>query len=285
MESVVRQYEADADALEKVRALYQANGFVLVRNAIDTRPLNALVASTTRLMAARLRASGQEPATMELDALLEQLARLGEDKVNALLRAAREALEFHRLVLAEDLLQLVSVVSHLEQPQVISETCMLRIDRNLPSSRDFDWHYDAAYTAQPAQALTCWVPLVPIDANMGPLRVIPGSHREPHCVRFIKEAADKKLAGPKRIELADRDLTALEARAVDVWPMQPGDIILLHGWTLHRSGVNQSTKARWVFNPRYSDLLDSAIVTNDWRVSRAGDPWVFSEYHPELVAE
>jgi hypothetical protein len=67
--------------------------------------------------------------------------------------------------------------------------------------------------------------------------------------------------------------------------MRPGDVVLLHGWTLHRSGRNISPRARWVFNPRYSDLLDERVVANDWRVSRVGEPWVFAEYHPDLVKD
>jgi ectoine hydroxylase-related dioxygenase (phytanoyl-CoA dioxygenase family) len=120
---------------------------------------------------------------------------------------------------------------------------------------------------------------------MGPLRVIPGSHKDLHVVRFHRESGSVRLAGPKRIELADVDVAELESKAIDIFPMQPGDVILLHGWTLHRSGMNTSPRARWVFNPRFSDLLDERVVANDWRVSRAGEPWVFAEYHPELVKE
>lgn len=279
------RYTATIAQAEKIGELYRQNGFVLIRNAMDKTALSELVAAIAALADAKLEQLGSIAVDGDLDARLTQLATFGDGKVEMLLRASRETWAFHKLVLSPALQQLIAMVTELKMPQIISETCMLRIDRRAASSRDFAWHYDAAYTAQPRQAITCWVPLVPIDAEMGPLRVIPGSHKDTHAVRFHRESAATRLAGPKRIELADADVADLEGRAIDIYPLNPGDVILLHGWTLHRSGINTSPRARWVFNPRYSDLLDERVVANDWRVSRAGEPWVFAEYHPELVKE
>ena len=280
----IDSYSAEIAQPQRIKSLFQDNGFVLIRNAISIQPLDDLVAAIGKLLAARLQQLGIKSCLEDdLDGNLAQLARFGDDKVEMLLRASRETLAFHKLVLFPALQALSGLVTELKMTQIIFENCMLRIDRSTTSSRDFAWHYDAAYTAQPPQAITCWIPLTPIDDRIGPLRVIPVSHKNEHAVRFHSELASVKLAGPKRIELADIDIAELESKAIDIYPMQPSDVILLHGWTLHRSGMNTSQRARWVFNPRYSDLLDERVVANNWRVSRAGEPWVFAEYHPELV--
>jgi len=279
------QYASSFNDSERIRELYQKNGFVLIRNALDRVPLDVLVSTIDTLLEAKLEQLGSVSVTGDLDGKIEQLARFGEKKVESLLRASRESLAFHELVLFPGLQTLISMVSDLKMPQIISETCMLRIDRQEASSRDFAWHYDAAYTAQPPQAVTCWAPLMPIDSEMGALRVIPGSHKQLHEVRFHKDLAAKKLSGPKRVELVNENLVELENRAIDICPVKLGDVILLHGWTLHRSGINRSKRARWVFNSRYSDLLDETILSKDWKVSRVGEPWVFQEYHPEMVKD
>ena len=140
------------------------------------------------------------------------------------------------------------------------------------------------YTAMADSAVTCWLPMTAISHDMGPLKIIPGSHREVWKVRFRRDLAGQSFAGPKRIEMANPDIENFERRSIEVTPMQPGDTLLFHGRLLHCSGDNQSARYRWICNPRFGDLTDPKLVKQGWAVSRSRNPFAFGDYHPEQVA-
>jgi hypothetical protein len=77
------------------------------------------------------------------------------------------------------------------------------------------------YTAMADSAVTCWLPMTAISHDMGPLKIIPGSHREVWKVRFRRDLAGQSFAGPKRIEMANPDIENFERRSIEVTPMQP----------------------------------------------------------------
>jgi len=140
------------------------------------------------------------------------------------------------------------------------------------------------YTAMADSAVTCWLPMTAISHDMGPLKIIPGSHREVWKVRFRRDLAGQSFAGPKRIEMANPDIENFERRSIEVTPMQPGDTLLFHGRLLDCSGDNQSARYRWICNPRFGDLTDPKLVKQSWTVSRSRNPFAFGDYHPEQVA-
>jgi hypothetical protein len=104
-------------------------------------------------------------------------------------------------------------------------------------------------------------------------------------VRLLRELASIPFTGPKRIQLDAPDVEAFERDSVDLPPVGPGDVVLLHALTLHRSGRNDSDRARWIINPRYSDVLDAKVVSRGWNVSRARNSFVFGDVYPEYVVE
>jgi phytanoyl-CoA hydroxylase len=95
-------------------------------------------------------------------------------------------------------------------------------------------HQDNFYfSLRPPQVLTVWLALDPVDEENGCLRYVRGSHLKgvrPHrrtaTLGFSQEVADYGDA--------DRgDEVAV--------PMQPGDVVIHHGNTIHRADANRST--------------------------------------------
>ncbi|MBC8351014.1 MAG: phytanoyl-CoA dioxygenase family protein [Planctomycetes bacterium] len=102
-------------------------------------------------------------------------------------------------------------------------------------------HQDNYYFClRPANVATLWLALDPIDEENGCLRYIPGSHHQgirPH-------AATKVLGFSQGIT----DYGADDATKEQVIALEPGDLVVHHGETIHRADANRSpTRNRRAF--------------------------------------
>lgn len=118
------------------------------------------------------------------------------------------------------------------------------------------WHQDSAYFgAESAQALiiAAWVPLVPVDAENGCMQVVSGSHRNgliEHCVE------DRE---GQFLEISEQLVHESQVVTCD---MAPGDMLLMHNLTYHRSLANASDTIRWSVDLRY--LRDGDPLCGTW---------------------
>jgi len=273
-----------ADDLLGIKAVYERCGVAIVRGGLDREPLDAMAAAVVRVIGARLRSLGRTGDASTLDAAYLALKSVDPALSRDLIVAARETLEFYRGITAPSLMRLVSALTPETSIQIVHDCCMMRVDGR-DDGRNFAWHYDYAYNSMSQHAVTCWIPLTKVDPEMGNMRVVPGSHRAIRPVRLVKSLTGTAFAGPRKIELHDPDIEAFERDSIELPPVGPGDVVLLHAVALHRSGANGTDRARWIVNPRFSDLLDERVVSRGWNVSRAKNPYVFAEIHPEHVVE
>ena len=100
-------------------------------------------------------------------------------------------------------------------------------------------HQDYESTWGTTNGLTCWVPLVDVDEELGPLEVIPGSHTNglyEHISRYeIKDPVEG-------------DFVSL--------PMNVGDALFMSYFLVHRSGLNvRDDKIRLSVHFRYDDVF------------------------------
>ncbi len=102
-------------------------------------------------------------------------------------------------------------------------------------------HQDNFYFClRPANVVTIWLALDPVDEENGCLRYVAGSH-----LRGIRPHGASQVLGFSQAitDFSDRD----EAQAVTVH-LQPGDAVAHHGETIHRADANRSaTRHRRAF--------------------------------------
>jgi hypothetical protein len=111
------------------------------------------------------------------------------------------------------------------------------------------WHQDLTYWGldlpDPDDVASVWLALSPATFEAGCMRMVPGSHRlgpQPH--RETRDAANVLSRG-QTVEVDEN-----AERAVPT-PLQPGQLSLHHGWTLHASGPNRSSDRRIGFNMNF----------------------------------
>ncbi|MAT16133.1 MAG: phytanoyl-CoA dioxygenase [Planctomyces sp.] len=102
-------------------------------------------------------------------------------------------------------------------------------EMNHPTPPHQDNYY---FSLTPPQVLTMWLALDDVDEENGCLRYVPGSHREP-----IRAHGRTKVLGFSQgiDDYSESDF----AREVAIH-MQPGDVAIHHGDTIHRADANRS---------------------------------------------
>ena len=100
------------------------------------------------------------------------------------------------------------------------------------------WHQDQWYwPLDTDRTITMWLPLHPLDPQMGDLEFVTGSQGGPLGDAPISDEADAHYDAL----VATRGLTRERIGALDV-----GDASFHLGWTLHRATPNQTTRDREV---------------------------------------
>jgi len=117
----------------------------------------------------------------------------------------------------------------------------------MPGDKTFiSWHQDGAYWGlSPMEVVTAWVALGPVTPENGCMRVIPGSHAQPHLPQRETWADHNALSrGQELVVPVD------ESQAVD-FVLQPGAMSLHHLWIVHGSNPNLSDVPRVGMAIRY----------------------------------
>ncbi len=107
-------------------------------------------------------------------------------------------------------------------------------------------HQDLVYVKGERDTLIAWIPLGDYSSEQGGLEIAPQSHR--------------KGLFPMQINSEGRfGCTAIEENLTDfLWRKahyRPGDLLLMHSLTLHRSGINESPQFRLSLDCRFSSAL------------------------------
>ncbi len=126
-----------------------------------------------------------------------------------------------------------------------------------------DWHQDGAggWRLSIPPKVTIWTALDQTRIENGCLQIIPGTHHH-----IIPETGD--LLSPE--EIAEH---APEEKRLYL-EMEPGEVVILNNWTLHRSETNQTKRPRRAFSVCYIDA-ETTQLTSGRRY-----PTVFPEYAP-----
>lgn len=106
------------------------------------------------------------------------------------------------------------------------------------SVKRVSWHQDLTYWGLDTdEIVTAWIALSPASEESGCMRMIPGSHRIGGQIHEDLREDDNILARGQTIPDVDED------EAVSL-PLEPGEMSLHHGWTMHASHPNVSKDRR-----------------------------------------
>ncbi len=270
---------------ERLRTTFKTEGALIVRGLLGDARLGDLREALRGIIAAQYRhATGHDPdADADIDTLFNALCAIDRRLGALVYEAAREVPAFYALLLHPWVQDVVKSLLDTEVLQIPYDKAMFRIDRPHEPWFEFHWHQDYTYNLMSEPTVTVWTPLTSVTEDMGPLHIIPRSHDRLRPVRLEpKRDAHGRPKATKSAVLADLDPAELDASAVTVC-LEPGDVLFFHQLLLHRSGRNQSNRARWSMVPRYGRMLDPKMVARGWAIERSPDFSVLKELHPNAV--
>ena len=126
----------------------------------------------------------------------------------------------------------------------------------------WEWHQDYGYwyyngCLEP-KMLSIMIALDPTDAGNGCLKVLRGSHKLGR-LDHVQVTPGQNTTDPER-------MPSIVARypLVDC-VLAPGDAVIFHGNTLHRSDQNTSDRRRWTFLCCYNAVSNDTITKKDDR--------------------
>jgi ectoine hydroxylase-related dioxygenase (phytanoyl-CoA dioxygenase family) len=119
------------------------------------------------------------------------------------------------------------------------------------SVSNLPWHQDVHYNTidSPEKSVVVWVSLGSITLDMGPVSYIPGSHKMGCLTKedFIRPNGKRIWTIPSEIIEQKRERVIIDTK--------PGDVVLIHMYTVHKSGENESNLTKFSAQARYHALL------------------------------
>lgn len=155
------------------------------------------------------------------------------------------------------------------------------------SVKRVSWHQDLTYWGLDTdEILTAWIALSPASKESGCMRMIPGSHR-------IGAQKHEDLREEDNILARGQTIQGVDEKAAISLPLEPGEMSLHHGWTMHASHPNVSQDRRIGFGivfmtPRVQQKVQSRenaiLVRGDDKYGHYDLlPPTLSDFDPELV--
>ncbi len=247
---------------EELKA-YQENGYVRIGHVVPPREIEALCQRIDDIMLGKIRYGNM---LMQLcpSAGKPELARQSKTfKASSLKYRKIQDLEQDPLFLAYLQNRLFRDTTRKIIGEHISVFRAMFFNKPADQGVTIDWHQDGAggWKLSIPPRVTIWTALDQTRIENGCLQIIPGTHH-----RIIPEKGD--LLSPE--EIAEH---APEEKRLHL-EMEPGEVVILNNWTLHRSETNQTNRPRRAFSVCYIDA-ETTQLTSDQRY-----PKVFPEYAP-----
>lgn len=249
---------------QEIKAAYERDGYVVIRDLIDDRDLEPI----RDFIKAKVDAYGRELygegklSSPYLDESFERRYAAICEELDILPRNWSFGMfgrEFYDLY---NLPGVLDVLRELMGPEV-SNIGSPALRTKLPGSviTSFPWHQDSQYLDQSTigkkekhteglHMVTVWVPLVEATIENGCCWVIPGSHRW------------GLLDGARGSDSNIRMEEDVEARGTPVpVPLKPGGALFMSNLCVHTSKLNTTRKSRWSIDFRYFPTPDRADLT------------------------
>ncbi len=239
-----------------VRRLFDEFGLVVLRDFFLPPDLRQIKGYIHQLIKVRSWSQGMNTADYEVqfDDGLRELAIGKEQELAFLQSACRHLLPVHQLAESD---RLVSISKFLLKTPYIMSHPEKQVQIAAPGNhRPFDWRQDPFTPQATCASLVYWAPLHDVHFENGALVVAPGSHR------LGKLPTQAQSFGARSTELLDYSVLSQFPHVPIV--MNEGDLLVFSSQLLHRSGENQSDRARWSLEIRHGNLNQFEEIVPAW---------------------
>ena len=120
---------------------------------------------------------------------------------------------------------------------------------------DLRWHQDRWTDLDRDPQITVWTALDPAMIANGCVEIVPRSHR-----RLRNSTNRSGFLSSEQIHHLDQQIRSADPLCETVHlELEAGEAVLLHNWTLHRSGINDTEFSRRAFSVCYMDAATRSL--------------------------
>lgn len=267
---------------------FNRDGFVILRQFYDLqneiRPIQAAISKIISLVRHQNGLSTSENVSPdEFDKEYYSLISYDRALGGIVYDAVKQIPAFMRLVASEKHEEIYKKLCGIRHVGVAGGGYGIRIDN--PNEEKFraDWHQEYPAQLRSVDGAVFWSPLVKIEQDMGPVRVLVGSHKEGLIPVLTRDPNNPGKEGAYALILSNREERIKKYE--EVAPLlNPGDLIVMDFRTIHASGHNTGNRSRWSMQSRLFNFEDTTGCRIGWAGSFAAGK-NFEKIHPELVAK
>lgn len=214
---------------------FERDGFVVVENLLDSAQVARALAAMDRVHRGEYTLDRRPPN------LRKPLAHLGRgESIRWYLNARILDRDLWSIATDPRLGELAATFLRTPSISIVEDQLLDKPGPGLPCNFHQDYGYWLFSTS--TQMITCWIALVDMTLDLGPLQLIPGSHRWGHSSNPKELIAGSEASW---MEAVDRARPAAEPeREFASACVRAGSGVFLHCLTFHGSPANTSTNTR-----------------------------------------
>ena len=265
------------------------NGILVLRSFYDVerdlRPIQRAIHSVIGLVISRHQLPiNQAPFSADnFDVGYQELIALDRRYGGEVYDAVKQIPAFMRLVTDVRHEDLLRQLRSTDLPGLAAAGYGIRIDNPHDERYRAQWHQEYLGQLRSLDGIGYWIPLHRVDKSLGAVEYCVGSHHEGLLKVRAQDSEHPERAGVYGVRL-DRE-QELISRYPHVAPETDlGDLVVLDFLVIHRSGMNNSTRARWSMQLRYFNFRDPTGMRIGWRGSYASGTDVM-QIHPEAFVD
>jgi len=270
------------DNLDAVKEQFLTQGYAFVRKAIEPSLIEEIRNDIRAVILFALRQETiPHDEAGDLDHLYNTLCEADRSLGAMAFDQVRTLPSVYGLAHATGLQEIASHILGSRLLTIPFEKFQLRADRPDEGWSLLDWHQDYTYNMVSHPTITFWTSLTKTTFDMGPVDVVPGSHGAPLPTELQERVNLKGRKGVKPVLRSD-ERDSWDARALR-FETEPGDVVLIHQFLVHRSGQNRSDRNRWSFQVRYGNLDCPSYYARRWEYEKGGNFDLFEKHHSDLL--
>jgi ectoine hydroxylase-related dioxygenase (phytanoyl-CoA dioxygenase family) len=250
---------ADTLSPERLKAAIASKGYVLIRQLIPKEAIQTVLTDVTTVLS---EAGWMHPDTSPLERVPAEGATYGDPDptFKSVYQQVFNLESFHALPHHPALKRVMAMIvgdQVLVHPKPIGRLIFPNCKRLVVHA-----HQDYEFMRGDTEFYTVWVPLHDCPVEMGPLRILEGSHRF-----GVQEHQRENLHVPE---------IPLTATAGDEWvsdSINAGDTLLFHSLTVHAAAPNISDRMRLSLDCRFQDARRVLNPSNLVFAGESGKSW------------
>lgn len=239
------QVTVTADEIES----YHQNGYLIAKNLIPMGDIAHIRQEAIDIYKQQLLRRGDNPKSYEeFEKDVYHLFRTDLSTFMDCGKHMQHTISLHRLSVCP---QIIDVLKRLGLSFITSSTRpVLFMNSKHLATKDIyhtvPAHQDVYSTEGSANSAVVWLPLTNLPKELGPLEIVPGSHKHGLLTSRVEE-------GFGMVDVyGDKDFISTE--------LEPGDALFFSSYLVHRSGNNTTNSIRWSAHVRYNDMNDSDFI-------------------------